>query len=155
MENYLKNQLNLLKSDVIKAGYRSYESDILNYFEEKNLRQYKEPLKKLFVILPDNSLVSIYKKIKKNYNKPSFAEHIITDYFIKHNISYYLKTRSENRKKEDKENVKKRVKRFRSKTKKISFQCLISEKLKSKLLKIKKEKNLTYEQLLEYLIFLK
>ena len=54
--------------------------------------------------------------------------------------------------KEDKENIKKRVKRFRSKTKKISFQCLISEKLKSKLLKIKKEKNLTYEQLLEYLV---
>lgn len=152
MENYLKNQLNLLKSDVIKAGYRSYESDILNYFEEKNLRQYKEPLKKLFVILPDNSLVSIYKKIKKNYNKPSFAEHIITDYFIKYNISYSLKTRSENRKKEDKEKVKIRVKRFRKKTKKVSFQCLISEKLKSKLLKIKKEKNLTYEQLLEDLV---
>ena len=155
MENYLKNQLNLLKSDVIKAGYRSYESDILNYFEEKNLRQYKEPLKKLFVILPDNSLVSIYKKIKKNYNKPSFAEHIVIDYFIKYNISYSIKTRSENRKKEDKEKVNIRVKRFRKKTKKVSFQCLISEKLKSKLLKIKKEKNLTYEQLLEYLIFLK
>ncbi len=155
MENYLKNQLNLLKSDVIKAGYRSYESDILNYFEEKNLRQYKEPLKKLFVILPDNSLVSIYKKIKKNYNKPSFAEHIVIDYFIKYNISYSLKTRSENRKKEDKEKVKIGVKRFRKQTKKVSFQCLISEKLKSKLLKIKKEKNLTYEQLLEYLIFLK
>lgn len=152
MENYLKNQLNLLKSDVIKAGYRSYESDILNYFEEKNLRQYKEPLKKLFVILPDNSLVSIYKKIKKNYNKPSFAEHIVIDYFTKYNISYSLKTRSENRKKEDKEKVKIRVKRFRKKTKKISFQCLISEKLKSKLLKIKKEKNLTYEQLLEDLV---
>ena len=103
MENYLKNQLNLLKSDVIKAGYRSYESDILNYFEEKNLRQYKEPLKKLFVILPDNSLVSIYKKIKKNYNKPSFAEHIVTDYFIKYDIPYWLKTKSEYRKKEDKE----------------------------------------------------
>ena len=48
--------------------YRSYEIEILNYFDEKNLRQYKEYLLKLFVILPDNSLVSIYKKIKKNYN---------------------------------------------------------------------------------------
>ena len=113
----------------------------------------KEPLKKLFVILPDNSLVSIYKKIKKNYNKPSFAEHIVTDYFIKYDIPYWLKTKSEYRKKEDKENVKKRVKRFREKTKKLSFQCLISEKLKSKLLKIKKEKNLTYEQLLEDLVY--
>ena len=45
--------------------YRSYEIEILNYFDEKNLRQYKEYLLKLFVILPDNSLVSIYKKIKK------------------------------------------------------------------------------------------
>lgn len=152
MENYLKNQLNLLKSDVIKAGYRSYESDILNYFEEKNLRQYKEPLKKLFVILPNNSLVAIYKKIKKNYNKPSFVENIVTDYFIKYDISYSLKTKREYRKKEDKEKVKIRVKRFRKKTKKVSFQCLISEKLKSKLLKIKKEKNLTYEQLLEDLV---
>ena len=133
--------------------YRSYEIEILNYFDEKNLRQYKEYLLKLFVILPDNSLVSIYKKIKKNYNKPSFAEHIITDYFIKYDIPYWLKTKSEYRKKEDKENVKKRVKRFREKTKKVSFQCLISEKLKSKLLKIKKEKNLTYEQLLEDLVY--
>lgn len=152
MENYLKNQLDLLKSDVIKAGYRSYESDILNYFDEKNLRQYKEPLKKLFVILPNNSLVAIYKKIKKNYNKPSFVENIVTDYFIKYDIPYWLKTKSEYRKKEDKEKVKIRVKRFRKKTKKVSFQCLISEKLKSKLLKIKKEKNLTYEQLLEDLV---
>ena len=133
--------------------YRSYEIEILNYFDEKNLRQYKEYLLKLFVILPDNSLVSIYKKIKKNYNKPSFAEHIITDYFIKYDIPYWLKTKSEYRKKEDKENVKKRVKRFREKTKKVSFQCLISEKLKSKLLKIKKEKNLTYVQLLEDLVY--
>jgi hypothetical protein len=133
--------------------YRSYEIEILNYFDEKNLRQYKEYLLKLFVILPDNSLVSIYKKIKKNYNKPSFAERIITDYFIKYDIPYWLKTKSEYRKKEDKENVKKRVKRFREKTKKVSFQCLISEKLKSKLLKIKKEKNLTYEQLLEDLVY--
>ncbi len=133
--------------------YRSYEIEILNYFDEKNLRQYKEYLLKLFVILPDNSLVFIYKKIKKNYNKPSFAEHIITDYFIKYDIPYLLKTKSEYRKKEDKENVKKRVKRFREKTKKVSFQCLISEKLKSKLLKIKKEKNLTYEQLLEDLVY--
>ncbi len=133
--------------------YRSYEIEILNYFDEKNLRQYKEYLLKLFVILPDNSLVFIYKKIKKNYNKPSFAEHIITDYFIKYDIPYWLKTKSEYRKKEDKENVKKRVKRFREKTKKVSFQCLISEKLKSKLLKIKKEKNLTYEQLLEDLVY--
>ena len=133
--------------------YRSYEIEILNYFDEKNLRQYKEYILKLFVILPDNSLVFIYKKIKKNYNKPSFAEHIITDYFIKYDIPYWLKTKSEYRKKEDKENVKKRVKRFREKTKKVSFQCLISEKLKSKLLKIKKEKNLTYEQLLEDLVY--
>ena len=152
MENYLKNQLNLLKSDAIKAGYRSYESDILNYFDEKNLRQYKEPLKKLFVILPDNSLVAIYKKIKKNYNKPSFIEFIVIDYFKKYNISYSLKTRSETRKKENKEAIKKRVKKYRANTKKVSFQCLISEKLKSKLLKIKKEKNLTYEQLLEDLV---
>lgn len=79
--------------------YRSYEIEILNYFDEKNLRQYKEYLLKLFVILPDNSLVSIYKKIKKNYNKPSFAEHIITDYFIKYDIPYWLKTKSEYRKK--------------------------------------------------------
>lgn len=131
---------------------RSYEIEILNYFDEKNLRQYKEHLLKLFVILPDNSLVSIYKKIKKNYNKPSFAELIVTDYFIKYDIPYWLKIKKEYRKKEDKEKVKIRVKRFREKTKKVSFQCLISEKLKSKLLKIKKEKNLTYEQLLEDLV---
>lgn len=148
MENYLKNQLNLLKSDVIKAGYRSYESDILNYFEEKNLRQYKEPLKKLFVILPDNSLVSIYKKIKKNYNKPSFAEHIVIDYFIKYNISYSLKTRSENRKKEDKENIKKRVKKYRANTKKVNFQVMISLELKNKIKKYCFDNGCTYEQML-------
>ena len=133
--------------------YRSYEIEILNYFDEKNLRQYKEYLQKLFIILPDNSLVFIYKNIKKNYNKPSFAEHIITDYFIKYDIPYWLKTKREYRKKENKENVKIRVKRFREKTEKVSFQCLISKKLKLKLLKIKKEKNLTYEQLLEDLVY--
>jgi hypothetical protein len=148
MENYLKNQLNLLKSDVIKAGYRSYESDILNYFDEKNLRQYKEPLRKLFIILPDNSLVSIYKKIKKNSNKPSFAEHIVTDYFIKYDIPYFLKTKSETRKKENKENIKKRVKKYRANTKKVNFQVMISLELKNKIKKYCFDNGCTYEQML-------
>ena len=127
---------------------RSYEIDILNYFEEKNLRQYKEPLRKLFIILPDNSLVSIYKKIKKNSNKPSFAEHIVTDYFIKYDIPYFLKTKSETRKKENKENIKKRVKKYRANTKKVNFQVMISLELKNKIKKYCFDNGCTYEQML-------
>ena len=127
---------------------RSYEIDILNYFDEKNLRQYKEPLRKLFIILPDNSLVSIYKKIKKNSNKPSFAEHIVTDYFIKYDIPYFLKTKSETRKKENKENIKKRVKKYRANTKKVNFQVMISPELKNKMKKYCFDNGCTYEQML-------
>ena len=127
---------------------RSYEIDILNYFDEKNLRQYKEHLRKLFIILPDNSLVSIYKKIKKNSNKPSFAEHIVTDYFIKYDIPYFLKTKSETRKKENKENIKKRVKKYRANTKKVNFQVMISLELKNKIKKYCFDNGCTYEQML-------
>ena len=127
---------------------RSYEIDILNEFDEKNLRQYKEPLRKLFIILPDNSLVSIYKKIKKNSNKPSFAEHIVTDYFIKYDIPYFLKTKSETRKKENKENIKKRVKKYRANTKKVNFQVMISLELKNKIKKYCFDNGCTYEQML-------
>jgi hypothetical protein len=127
---------------------RSYESYIINYFEEKNLRQYKKYLIELFKVLPNNSLVSIYKKIKKNHKKPSFAEWIVTDYFINYNINYNLKTKKEYRKKEDPQKVSQRVNKYRSTTNKVSFQCMISKELKKKLEELKKDNNITFEQLL-------
>ncbi len=151
MNNYKNNMI--LVGNTYRKEYRTYESYILNYFEEKNLRNYKEPLRKLFRVIPDNSLVSIYKKIKKNYNKPAFVEDFIHYYFYEKKISFDIKTRKEKRKKEDKEKVKNRVKKFRETTKKISFQCLINSDLKKELDKIKKDKNFTYEQLLEYLVY--
>lgn len=151
-----QNKTIILDSGSTRKDYRSYESFILNYLDEKNLLSFKLSSKELFKVIPDNTLVSIYKKIKKNYNKPTFVEFMLLEYFDKYKINLKKlasvpKSRKTTRKKEDKFLVNERVKKFRKKTKKVSFQCLISSDLKKRLVKIKKEKNLTYEQLLEYL----
>ena len=141
----------------LRSEYRTYESYILNYLDDKNLLSFKLTTKELFKVIPNNTLVSIYKKIKKNPNKPDFVEDILLENFDKYKVKFVKfksvpKKRKISRKKEDNEAVKERVKRFRNKTKKVTFQCLISSDLKKQLFKIKKEKNFTYEQLLQYLV---
>ena len=144
-------------SGLFRKEYRSYQSYILQYLEEKQLLNFKATVRQLFKVIPDNSLVAIYKKIKKNYNKPSFIEEILLEYFDKFNVNFVSSksvplTRKNRRLKENKLTVNERVRKYRKNTKKVSFQCMISKELKKELMQIKKEKNITYEQLLFSLI---
>ena len=142
----------------LRSEYRTYESYILNYLDEKNLLSFKSSVRELFKVIPDNTLSALYKKIKKFLHIPSAVEEILLEYFDKYNINpsslnSVPKTRKSTRKKEDKSLVNARVRKFREKTKKVSFQCLISPDLKKRLMKLKKDKNLTYEKLLIDLLF--
>lgn len=134
---------------------RSFEKYIIDYLDSKQLSTFKKTIHFLFAVLPDNSLVSITKKIKNNYNKPSYVEDILLEYYDKYNISLRVPLplkKKIKRKKELSCSVNDRVKKFRSNTKKVPFQCLISKDLKTSLDIIKKNKNFTYEQLLKYLV---
>jgi len=134
----------------LRSDYRTYESYVLNYLDEKNLLNFKSSARKLFKVIPDNTLSALYRKIKKNLHIPAASEEILLEYFEKYNIDFNSlpKTRKTTRKKEDKSLVNARVRKFREKTEKVSFQCLISPDLKKRLIKLKKDKNLTYEKLL-------
>lgn len=152
-----ENKKILLSNGSLLSEYRSYESYILQYLDEKQLLNFKATVRQLFKVIPDNSLVAIYKKIKKNYNKPSFIEEILLEYFDKFNVNFVSSrpvplTRKNRRLKENKLTVNERVRKYRKNTKKVSFQCMISKELKKELMQIKKEKNITYEQLLFSLI---
>jgi len=151
------NKMLITSGGGMRSEYRTYESYILNYLDEKNLLSFKLTTKELFRVIPNNTLVSIYKKIKKNPNKPDFVEDILLENFDKYKVKFVKfksvpKKRKIARKKENKDTVNSRVKRFRNKTKKLTFQCLINPDLQKQLLKNKKEKNFTYEQLLQYLV---
>ena len=136
----------------IRREFRTYEIEILNILISKQMFKFKNKYIQLFRVLPDNSLVSIRREIKKKINLPDKIEDILNTYFNKYKIEEPVK-RKYLRKKEDSELVKLRVDKFRANTKKVSLQVLLKPDFKAKFDKRKNDLNLTTEQFIIKLFY--
>lgn len=121
------------------------QKEILEQILKVKLGYHIPSLKKLFTLL-SNKCSTIKRKIKKA-NKTK-TEKVLISYYEKYEIELIQPQGNINKKKEPKEIVKKRVKRFRSKSKKVSLQINISKDLKNKFDTIKRNENLTSEELI-------
>jgi hypothetical protein len=136
----------------IRREFRTYEIEILNILISKQMYKFKNKCIQLFRVLPDNSLVSIRREIKKKINLPDKIEDILNTYFNKYKIEEPVK-RKYLRKKEDSDLVKLRVDKFRANTKKVSLQVLLKPDFKAKFDKRKNDLNLTTEQFIIKLFY--
>lgn len=137
--------------------FKSYQIEILNILDDKNLNSFKKEFKVLTLFITDKTLVFLRNEIKKKINRPDKIEDILISYFKRYNTYLYTlhlsKKRNLNRKKEDSVLVNLRVQKFRANTKKVSLQVLLKPDFKAKFDKRKNDLNLTTEQFIIKLFY--
>lgn len=137
--------------------FKSYQIEILNILDDKNLNSFKKEFKVLTLFITDKTLVFLRNEIKKKINRPDKIEDILISYFKRYNTYLYTlhlsKKRNLNRKKEDSDISNLRVQKFRANTKKVSLQVLLKPDFKAKFDKRKNDLNLTTEQFIIKLFY--
>ena len=137
--------------------FKSYQIEILNILDDKNLNSIKKEFKVLTLFITDKTLVFLRNEIKKKINRPDKIEDILISYFKRYNTSFYTlhlsKKRNLNRKKEDSDISNLRVQKFRANTKKVSLQVLLKPDFKAKFDNRKNDLNLTTEQFIIKLFY--
>jgi hypothetical protein len=138
-----------------------YGTIVINKNEEKIIYEqfmkvklfYHIPfLKKLFSIITTTDLKLINKKINKQNAKKIL--NILEPIYQKYNIEYTTTKilTPKKYKKENKDKINLRVKRFREKSKKVSLQIMLDKEIKNNFDKMKKVYNLTSAELLKDLM---
>lgn len=137
--------------------FKSYQIEILNILDDKNLNSFKKEFKVLTLFITDKTLVFLRNEIKKKINRPDKIEDILISYFKRYNTSLYTlhlsKKRNLNRKKEDSDISNLRVQKFRANTKKVSLQVLLKPDFKAEFDNRKNDLNLTTEQFIIKLFY--
>lgn len=129
-----------------------YKTRIIeDYFKRHRIRRYSFAFSILFYHLKDRDLSKIIDKIEANPNNAGVVQILVNKILKKYDVTV-PDVPIKKPKAPAFTNYERQIK-FRSKHKKSSLQILVSSSLKEKLLNLKEKENITYEKLLENMVY--
>ena len=143
----------LIKDIYMRDDSKKLINDIFNLIELYHLKYYKKYILKLMDSKSLNEFRIIHNKAISNKTGRTFEKFLIK-YFHKFNIHFISKfDYNKSKNKEQKEVVNKRVKKFRQKNTNLkSLQIMVEPNIKYIFDIVKKENNITSQELLMYLL---
>lgn len=143
----------LIKDIYMRDDSKKLINDIFNLIELYHLKYYKKYILKLMDSISLNEFRIFHNKAISNKTARTFEKFLIK-YFHKFNIHFISKfDYNKSKNKEQKEVVNKRVKKFRQKNTNLkSLQIMVEPNIKYIFDIVKKENNITSQELLKYLL---
>lgn len=119
---------------------------IEDYFKRHKIRRYSFAFSILFYHLKDRDLSKIIDKIEANPNNAGVVQILVNKILKKYDVT--VPDVPIKKPKAPALTNYERQKKYLETTNKIKFQCMITKELKNKLEQLKKDNNMTFEQLL-------